>query len=92
MFTIIFIAFLQHKDFQLGSSQNIEYSDSQKHASSCLLSDCFSCISPEPLELQKSFLRLFAFFSEELSDERKNFQTRSQIQLIFAKTLFFQKK
>ena len=44
------------------------YSDSQKHESSCLLSDHFSCISPEPLELQKSFLRLFASLSEELSD------------------------
>ena len=70
----------------------VAYSDSQKHESSCLLSDCFSCISPEPLELQKSFLRLFASLSEELSDEKIIFQTRSQNQLIFAKTLFFQKK
>ena len=31
----------------------LPYSDSQKHESSCLLSDCFSCISPEPLELKK---------------------------------------
>ena len=31
------------------------YSDSQKHESSCLLSDCFSCISLEPLELKKIF-------------------------------------
>ena len=28
------------------------YSDSQKHESSCLLSDRFWCISPEPFELQ----------------------------------------
>ena len=33
--------------------RNWNYSDSQKHESSCLLSDCFSCISPEPLELKK---------------------------------------
>ena len=31
------------------------YSDLQKHESSCLLSDCFCCVSPEPLELQKVF-------------------------------------
>ena len=29
------------------------YSDLQKHESRCLLSDCFLCISPEPLELKK---------------------------------------
>ena len=34
-----------------GSWINTVYSDSQKHESSCLLSDCFLCISPEPLEL-----------------------------------------
>ena len=42
------------------------YSDSQKHESSCLLSDCFSCLSPEPLELKKSYLHLFASLSKEL--------------------------
>ena len=66
----------------------ITYSDSQKHESSCLLGDCFSCISPEPLELQKSYLRLFASLSKELSDEKRIFQIRLQNQLIFAKTLF----
>ena len=50
------------------------YSDLQKHESSCLLSYCFSCISPEPFELQKSYLRLFASLSEELSDEKRIFQ------------------
>ena len=50
------------------------YSDSQKHESSCLLSDCILCISPEPLELQKSYLRLLASLSEELSDEKRIFQ------------------
>ena len=49
------------------------YSDLQKHESSCLLSGCFSCISPEPLELQKIFLRLFASLSEGLSDEKRIF-------------------
>ena len=34
------------------------YSDLQKHESSCLLSDCFSCISPEPLEIKKLFLSI----------------------------------
>ena len=64
------------------------YSDSQKHESSCLLSDCFSCISPEPLELKKSYLHLFASLFKELSDEKRIFQIRLQNQLIFAKTLF----
>ena len=35
-----------------------EYSDQQKHESSCLLSESVSCISPEPLELQTSYLHL----------------------------------
>ena len=64
------------------------YSDLQKHESSSLLSDCFSCISPEPHELKKSYLHLFASLFEELSDEKNNFQIRLQNQLIFAKTLF----
>ena len=33
--------------------QVVKYSDLQKHESSCLLSDCFPCISPEPLEQKK---------------------------------------
>ena len=33
----------------------------------------FLHISPEPLKLQKSYLHLFAFLSEELSDEKNNF-------------------
>ena len=49
------------------------YSDSQKHESSCLLSNCFLCISPEPLELQKSYLRLLVSLFEELSDEKQFF-------------------
>ena len=49
-------------------------------------------ISPEPLELQKIFLLLFASLSEELSDEKIVFEVWSQNQLIFAKTLFCQKK
>ena len=48
----------------------LNYSDSQKHESSCLLSDRYSCISPEPVELQKSFISLFAYLSEELSDKK----------------------
>ena len=44
------------------------YSDSQKHESSCLLSDCFWCISPEPFELQKIFKPLIASLFKELSD------------------------
>ena len=54
------------------------YSDSQKHKSSCLLSDCFSCISPEPLELKKRYLHLFASLSKDLSDERRIFQFRTK--------------
>ena len=67
-------------------------SDQQKHESSCLLRDCLSCISPEALELQNSYFHLFASSSEELSDEKRIFQIRSKYQVIFAKTLFFQKK
>ena len=44
--------------------------------------------SPEPLELQKVFCHLFASLSKELSDEKNNFEVRSQNQLIFAKTVF----
>ena len=49
---------------------NRRYSDSQKHESSCLLSDRFWCISPEPFELQKNFLPLLASIFEELSDKK----------------------
>ena len=38
---------------------------------------CFSRISPEPLELQKSFLHLFASLSKGLSDEILNPLTKS---------------
>ena len=81
---------VQQNIFEVGSSHI--YSDSKKHESSCLLSDFFSCISPEPLELQKSYFHQFASLSEELSDEKRIFQIRLQNQLIFAKTLFCQKK
>ena len=50
------------------------YSDLQKHESSCLLSDRFWCISPEPSELQKIFLPLLASLFEELSDRKGIFQ------------------
>ena len=53
---------------------------------------CFSRIYPEPPELQKSYFHLFASLFEDLSDERKKFQIQSQNQLIFAKTMFCQKK
>ena len=49
------------------------YSDSQKHESSCLLSDRFWCISPEPFELQKIFLPLLAYLFEEFSDRKEFF-------------------
>ena len=52
------------------------YSDQQKHESSCLLSDFLSCISPEPLELQKSCLHLFACSFEDFSDEIRIFEIR----------------
>ena len=58
------------------------YSDSQKHESSCLLSDCFSCISLEPLELKKIF---YIYLHPCL-------KSWSQNQLMLAKTLFCQKK
>ena len=46
------------------------YSDSQNHESSCLLSDRFWCISPEPFELQKIFLPLLASLFKELSGRK----------------------
>ena len=55
------------------------YSEQQKHESSCLLSDCLSCISPEPLELQKSYSHIFPFSSEELSDEIRVFKSGGKI-------------
>ena len=48
---------------------------------------CFfviDCISPEPLELQKSYFRLLASLPEELSDEKRIFQIRPQDHLILA--------
>ena len=44
------------------------------------------------LSYKKSFWHLFESLSEELSDEKRIFQIRSQNQLILAKTLFCQKK
>ena len=52
------------------------YSDSQKHESSCLLSDRFCCISPELLELQKIRLHLFILVFEELLAGTRIFQIR----------------
>ena len=49
------------------------YSEQQKHESRCLLSESVSCISPEPLELQKSYLHIFASSFRELSDEIRIF-------------------
>ena len=54
-------------------NMRLNYSDSKKHESSSLLSDCFWYISPEPLELQKIYLHLFASLSKELSDEKTIF-------------------
>ena len=68
------------------------YSDSQKYESSCLSSDRFWCISPEPFELQKIFLPLLASLFEELSDRKRIFQIRAQIHLILRKALIFQRK
>ena len=68
------------------------YSDLQKHESSCLLSDRFWCIYPEPFELQKIFFLLLASLFEELSDEKGNFQIGAQNQLILRKTSIFPKK
>ena len=66
--------------------------DNKKTHPPCFSTFRFSCISPEPLELQKSYLHLFASFSKELSDVKIFFPIWSQHQLIFAKTLFYQKK
>ena len=68
------------------------YSDLQKHESSCLLSDRFGCIYPEPFEVQKQFLPLIASLFEELSDKKEFFQIGAQNHLILRKTLIFQRK
>ena len=79
-------------EFFQGYQFIFRYSDSQKHNSSCLLSDRFWCISPEPFEVQKIFLPLLALLFEELSDRIIIFQIGAQIYLILRKTLFFQRK
>ena len=48
----------------------------KKHTSSWFWNLCFSCISSEPIELQKSYFHLFASLSKELSDEKIIFQIR----------------
>ena len=50
------------------------YSDLQKHESSCLLSDRFWCISPEPFEQHKISLPLLGSILKELSDIKGIFQ------------------
>ena len=70
----------------------MHYSDSQKHESSCLLSDRFWCICPDPFVLQKIFLTLLASLFEEFSDRKEIFQIGAQIHLILRKTLTFQRK
>ena len=68
------------------------YSDLQKHESSCLLRDRFLCISPEPFELQKIFLRLLASLFKELSDRKGIFSNRSTNSPDFAEKIDFSKK
>ena len=63
-----------------------------KNTSSCFWNLFFSRIFPEQFELQKSYSHLFASSSEKLSDEKIIFQIQLQNQLIFAKSLFSQKK
>ena len=53
---------------------------------------CISRISLEPLELHKSYLHLFASLSKEVSDDNTFFQIWVLNKLIFAKSLFCQKK
>ena len=65
------------------------YSDLQKHESSYLLSDWFSCISPEPLELKKSYLHPYL---KSFQMKEEFFQIRLQNQLIFAKNAVLTEK
>ena len=68
----VLIVFLNEKKLpSFGTFKNrifrlFDYSDLQKHESSCLLGDRFWCISPKPFELQKIFSPLFASLFEEL--------------------------
>ena len=68
------------------------YSDSQKHESSCLLSDRFFVYMSGTFELQKNLFPLLASLFEELSDRKGIFQIGAQIHLILRKTLSYQKK
>ena len=70
----------------------IAYSDSQKHESSCLFSDRFWCLSPEPFELRKIFFPIIASLFKKLSDKKGTFQIGAKIHLILRKTLIFQRK
>ena len=54
--------------------------------------DFFSRISPEPHELQKSYLNLFISLSEELSDEKEFFKSGHKISWYFQKHCFVRKK
>ena len=47
------------------------YSEQQKYTSSWFWNVFFSRISPEPLELHKSYLHLFTSLFEELTDETR---------------------
>ena len=68
------------------------YSDLQKHESSCLLSDRFWCIPPEPFELKNIFKTLIASLFKELSDKKRNFSNRSTNSPDFAENTDFSKK
>ena len=65
----------------------------KKNTLSCFLYSCFSRISPEPLELQKSYLHLFASLSNELSDLKKAFfKSGQKISGYLQKRCFARKK
>ena len=63
----------------------------KKKESSCVWSDRFLCISPEPFDLQKiCFLLHTSVFKELSAGKKRIFQIGAQNQLILRNTLIFQ--
>ena len=68
------------------------YSDSQKHESSCLLSDCFSCIISGTTWAKKVIYIYLHPCLKSFQMKKRIFQIRLQNQLIFAKKRCFDRK
>ena len=69
----VFATLMYHENIKRMSIETFflqgKYSDSQKHESSCLFSDRFWCISPEPFEVQKIFFHYMHHFLKSFQIE-----------------------